>query len=258
MPQLRDYQTAMAGYLTARPGPIVSNSLLMLLRPGTAQPNRRLAIYKNNVYSRLVDALRDTFPATERLVGEDFFRYAATEYIARTPPKVSTLLTYGGEFPRFLENFPPASGVPYLADVAKLEILYLEAYHAADAAIADSAVTSDDSVSPALHPSARLLTSPFQVSRIWEMNRNDASFDNIVLLQQREYLLVIRPKREVEVRRLSPGAFTALLAFMGGATLAAARREAEWAEPDFDFPLHFAALVRGGTFCGVWKTDCSI
>jgi hypothetical protein len=37
------------------------------------------------------------------------------------------------DFPDFIEQFEPASSVPYLADVARLEMLRVRAFHAADA-----------------------------------------------------------------------------------------------------------------------------
>lgn len=255
MPPLRDYQAAMAGYVTSPAGTDVPQALCRLLSPEEGHAEKRFLIYKNNFYSRLVDALRDTYPAVVRLVGDEFFRYAAVEYIARTPPRIATLLTYGETFGEFLATFPPASSIPYLADVARLEFLYLEAYHAPDAVRndLDAILRGADDVCPVLHPSARFLTSPFQVSRIWELNRNDASFDDVVLPELREYLLMIRPGREVEVRRLRPGAYAALLAFAGGASIAEARREAERAEPGFDFAVHYAALANGGTFTDIFK-----
>lgn len=255
MPRLRDYQAAMAGYLTSPPGGAVPPALCSLLAPAAGHAEKRFLIYKNNFYSRLADTLRDTFPAVVRLVGDEFFRYAAVEYIARTPPKIATLVAYGEAFAEFLAAFPPASGISYLGDVAKLEFLYLEAYHAPEPERdnRDAILSGADDIRPVLHPSARFLTSPFQVSRIWELNRSDTPFGDVVLPELREYLLVIRPQREVEVRRLRLGAYAALLAFAEGASLAEARREAEWTEPGFDFAAHYAALANGGTFAGIFK-----
>ncbi|MBU6296973.1 MAG: putative DNA-binding domain-containing protein [Alphaproteobacteria bacterium] len=104
---LHEFQAAMASYLSSPPGPDVSHHLKSMMRPSLRSVERRLAVYKNNVYARLVDALRDSFPAVERLVGEDFFRYAAVQYVSITPPKSPTLLGYGKDFARFLENFRP-------------------------------------------------------------------------------------------------------------------------------------------------------
>ncbi|MBU6296974.1 MAG: hypothetical protein KGJ79_16600 [Alphaproteobacteria bacterium] len=102
-----------------------------------------------------------------------------------------------------------------------------------------------------LHPSARLLTSAFQVSRIWEINRRSAPVEDTVLPIRREYLLIIRPQRTVEVHRLSLGIFAALMTFQDGATVAEARRETEWAEPNVDFPNLLTTLTASGAFAGV-------
>ena len=248
MPPLRKIQADMTAYLASAPGPEVPAALRGLLPPGTSRPDKRFAVYKNNFYARLVETLQETFPAVTRLVGEEFFRYAAVEYIAHTPPAMTSLVTYGRAFPAFLASFPPVAELAYLSDVARLELLYLEAYHAADADVADAAALERDDARPAPHPSARLMASPFQVSRIWELNRRDTDFEAVALPQLPEYLLVIRPRREVEVRRISPGLYAAMLAFAGGLSLGDAREQALWADPDCDFDSQYASLVRGETF----------
>ncbi|MGQ0741060.1 MAG: HvfC/BufC N-terminal domain-containing protein [Alphaproteobacteria bacterium] len=257
MPPLREFQSDMTRYLISPPGPEVPDSLLALLPRGRIQDEKRFAVYKNNVYSRLVDALRDSFPAVERLVGEEFFRYAAVEYVSHTPPRTGTLLTYGESFSEFLATFMPAKSVPYLSDVARLEYLYLESYHAPDVppVFALPAAADPERVWLSLHPSARLMTSPFQVSRIWELNRGDAEFGSITLSPPREYLLIIRPAREVEVRRLSLGAYAALRAMANGGSIAEAQREAEGAASNFNFRTHLEALVKAGTFTAATEQD---
>lgn len=257
MSQLLEYQAAMTAYLTVPPEPNVPKFLLSMQVDKSDAPEKRISIYKNNVYSRFIDALIETFPATVRLVGEEFFRYAAADYIAKTPPMVATLLAYGQGFPQFLEDFPAALTVPYLADVARLEFLYLETYHAADAVpeYDDRWLSTADRGPPALHPSARLMMSLHQASRIWEINRADADFENVLVPQRREYLLVIRPEREVEVRRIRAGDYAALLSLYMGAPLAVAQREAGFAEPDFDFVTRIRALIAAGVFVGTQNKD---
>ncbi len=72
-------------------------------------------------------------PSIERLVGEDFFKGAASLFIgASSSHPRPVLIEYGEAFPAFLESFEPARGLPYLADVARLEWLRHAAYHAAD------------------------------------------------------------------------------------------------------------------------------
>lgn len=98
-----------------------------------SDPARRFAVYRNNVIVSLIDALADTFPVTLELVGEAFFRAMAGIFVRRTPPRSTLLVDYGSGLPTFIERFEPAHPVPYLADVARLEMLRVRAFHAADA-----------------------------------------------------------------------------------------------------------------------------
>src|SRR5271166_952215 len=80
---------------------------------------RRFAVYRNNVMVGLVNALATRFPVTLRLVGE--------------PPRSPVMLLYGTTFPTFIKRFEPAAAIPYLSEVAWLEMARGRAYHAADA-----------------------------------------------------------------------------------------------------------------------------
>src|SRR5438445_1967664 len=95
----------------------------------------RLRIYRNTCRSSLIEALRMTYPAVERLVGRDFFDMAAARYAGTHPPQSGYLNEYGGEFPEFLAAFGPASELPYLADLARFEWALRLAAEAADAAV---------------------------------------------------------------------------------------------------------------------------
>lgn len=247
MPQLHEFQAVMAAYLTTAPGSDVPAKLLSLASIVGDHPAKRFAVYKNNVYARFIDALRDTFPAVVRLVGDEFFRYAAVQYFAATPPATESLLAYAGAFPEFLRLMPEASTIAYLADVARLEHVYLEAYHAAGIDTdADASEVCGLDQGCALHPSARLMTSSYQVSRIWELNRSQADFANVTLPQRREFLLIVRPGQEVEVHRVPLGEYAMLLALDDGAPIEEARFEAERADQCFDFESRYAALQAAG------------
>ena len=70
---------------TARAQSAFADALLDPARPcppglrtwNGSDPARRLAVYRNNVVSSLIDALADTFPVVQRLVGTEFFRAMA-------------------------------------------------------------------------------------------------------------------------------------------------------------------------------------
>jgi len=88
---------------------------------GNADPGRRYAIYRNNMFLSLAAHLRTVFPVTARLGDERFFAYAAHQFILREPPRSARLVVYGAAFPRFLSRFPACRHAPILAQMAALE-----------------------------------------------------------------------------------------------------------------------------------------
>ncbi|MCM2291180.1 DNA-binding domain-containing protein [Allorhizobium sp. BGMRC 0089] len=216
-------------------------------------PIRRFAVYRNNVTAGLQKAVASRFPVAQKLVGEDFFAAMAHEFITRHPPRSPLLLHYGADFPAFAEHFPPAQSVPYLADVMRLENARIEAYHAEDRAPLDPSRLAD--VDPetlaelhfTLHPSARLLSSPYPIVTIWAMNseeNGDASLEDWT----GESALVIRPQMQVEVMRLPPGGATFLQTLQHGAPLGAAVETAFANHAGFNLTANLTGALQSGVF----------
>ncbi|ADZ89492.1 DNA-binding domain-containing protein [Marinomonas mediterranea] len=100
---------------------------------GSTEENKaRFNVYRNNVFSSLIDALGDIFSVSKQLVGEDFFRAMARVYIADNPPQSPILSQYGDRFPEFIEAFEPAKSVSYLAELAYVERNLLTLTHSAE------------------------------------------------------------------------------------------------------------------------------
>ncbi|TDF78990.1 DNA-binding domain-containing protein [Pseudomonas sp. H9] len=89
-------------------------------------------VYRNTVLKGCVDALQANFPTVEQLVGTDWFRAAAAVHAVQAPPSDARLILYGEQFATFLEQFKPAQSLPYLADVARADRLWIEVHIALD------------------------------------------------------------------------------------------------------------------------------
>src|SRR6202040_3796448 len=101
-----------------------------------AEPNGKAeksynVLHKKATFS-LIDALAAVFQATQHITGVDFFRAMARFHIRATPPTSPLLFEYGRDFPDFIERYEYARPMPWLADIARLERAWLDAYHAAD------------------------------------------------------------------------------------------------------------------------------
>jgi hypothetical protein len=225
-----------------------------------AVPEKRFAVYRNNIVTSLIDALKTRFPAVERIVGDEFFAAMARVFVTEHPPHSPVLMTYGDDFPGFITGFPPAEDLPYLADVARLEAARTRAYHAADAVPIDpsrlQALAPDAlaSMRVGLHPSAEIIRSEHPIVTIWAMNAGEAELAPIEDWQ-REDALVIRPQRDVEVHLLPPGGAIFLQALADGAPLATAVDIAVAADPRFDLTANLALLIGAGLVVALDPSD---
>jgi hypothetical protein len=218
-----------------------------------SDPSARLAVYRNNVVGSLVDALADTFPVVHALVGDAFFRAMAAVFVRRSPPRSRILALYGEDMPAFIEGFEPARPLPYLADMARLELAYVRAFHAADAEpVADAAVTralaSGERIGElrfGLHPSLTLLRSACAVASLWATHQGDGE-PGAVAIDVAESMLVVRRGFDVAVVRLPPGAAEFVAALQRGEHLGAAAAGAVQAADAFELSATLALLLRHG------------
>jgi hypothetical protein len=217
---------------------------------------RRFNIYRNNVTVSLIDALAAVFPATMRITGTDFFRAMARFHVRVTPPASPLLFEYGRDFPDFIERYEYARSMPWLADVARIELAWLQAYHAADVetlpahALASLAVEQLADTVLTLHPAARILRSCHPAVTIFAMNRNDGPVGRIETVEP-EDALVTRPRLEVAVRRLPPGGAVFLTRLMADEPLGAAAAAALAESSAFDLSANIAGMLEAGVFATI-------
>lgn len=209
---------------------------------------RRFAVYRNNVAAGLVSALGARFPVVKRLVGTEFFRAMATAYIRQEPPRTPVLIYYGDTFPTFIDSFEPAAPVPYLGDVARLELARGLAYHAADVrpvSAADfTALPLDrlEDVRVRLHPSASVVSSHYPVFSIWRVNHNP---DRVVPISPwaPESALIARPILQVDTRPISGGTAIFIQMLAKGQAMGQALLAAVETSPKFDASEGVAVLI---------------
>jgi hypothetical protein len=183
------------------------------------------------------------------LVGDEFFQAMAAVYVQASAPLSPLMSGYGEDLADFIEDFEPASSVPYLADVARLERLRTVAYHAADAvplgheqiaaALADPQSLGELCVT--LHPSVRLLDSAFAVVAIWAAHHTDTTLADIDP-NHGQHALVLRNGLDVEVFAIAPGTCTFIRGLQNGQSLGQALACA----PVFDLEQALALLISQG------------
>ena len=211
------------------------------------------AIYRNTAMRGCLDALEANYPAVVCLVGREWFRAAAAVHVAQSPPQDGRLVSYGSDFADFLGTFGPASGLPYLADVARLDRLWTESFIAEDAAVLDAAAIASfaaDSLGalrPRRHPALRTFRSPLPAVSIWMASRHGLPA-SAEMVWQPEHAIVTRVGHAVCVTPVDAPTLRFIDAIGQGATLADAATSTLTAHPDARVDLLLAGLLQAGAF----------
>jgi hypothetical protein len=221
----------------------------------TLQPG--FSIYRNTIIKGCIDALQANYPTIERLVGTEWFRAAAAVYVRETRPISVSMMEYGASFPDFLAIFEPAKGLPYLADVARLDRDWIEAHTARDQASLDPAALGR------LAPEelGRTVLRPLQAARwrwfadqpiytIWSVNRAGESLADDIEWQG-EGALLVRCDGIVSWRAIGLGACAFLDACAAGVPLEQAANLALEAQPAIDIAQLLSDLLTAGVFADV-------
>lgn len=249
MPELLDFQDAFVAALAGE-----ASALSPWLEPGRGQAG--LSVYRNTIAKGCVDALAANFPTVASMVGEDWFAAAAALFAREAPPTSAALLDYGEDFPAWLDRFPPARDLPYLAGAAALDRLWTEALFAAEApALSASALSALDPEALArarltLHPSLRFAAFEAGLPSLWLAAREGR--EDLELSETPQAILLARPAGVVRARLAGPAEIAFLRACRAGLSLADAAERATQAEPDASLPHLFAALIADGAFGGLY------
>ncbi len=215
-----------------------------LAGPLAAQPG--FAVYRNTPLRGAADVLAANYPTIEKLIGKEAFGAVALIHARVHRPPSPILCEYGEAFPDFLAASPLAADLPYLADVARIDRLWTEAFFAADApaiapeTLADSAVALAQQI--ALHPASRHAWLESPAVTIWLAHRQE-HFVELELDWHGEGVHVTRSEAGVAVQSVTRAEITLLDALAAGATLPAGMEAMLNRFPDADVPAIFARLI---------------
>lgn len=213
---------------------------------------RRFSVYRNNVAVSLTEALIDGFPACHAVLGDEMFRGMAAVYLRAHPPASPLMMRFGADLPAFLDAAPQLARMRWIGDLARLEYLMRDSYHAADGAPLSSAALS--AIAPdaldtqvfALAPPVRVLRSAWPVLAI----RARALDPDAPQAQPGpQDVLITRPDYDPQTHLLNPGDVFFLAALQKTATLAAAAAAAGAACEDHDPTPILTLLMQSRSLC---------
>lgn len=201
----------------------------------------RLKVYRNNIVGSLSDVMLASFPAIEALVGKEFMEGMARSFILAHPPSQGCLNVYGHGFAAFIDAFEPAKGLPYLPDIARLEMALNDAYYAKD----DHALTGEDLavIAPEdlgniqIFPRAnvKLVRSNYPLSEIRDFALSDGDGDPVDIDKGPAFLMAYRPYLDTEIIILDAAEYDMLDNMQQLMPLGAAVENTLEKHSDFDF-----------------------
>lgn len=222
-----------------------------LIDPQGRPAGKRFAVYRNNVAVSLTAALETGFPVLRRLLGEEFFAAMAGIFLRAHPPQSRMMMLYGAEMPDFLSEFPPVAHLPYLPDVARLELALRASYHAEDRLalpserLASLAPERFLAARPILAPALRLVSSHWPIHAIWRANTQSGAPAPVM---RPETVVVLRPEFDPAPHLLPPGGDVFLATLLQGATVGEAMAQAGDAH---DLTTSLSLLLQGGAIIGL-------
>ena len=201
-----------------------------------------IAIYNNNAYSFLSNALKLTFPATCELIGEDKFIKLAYKFIKEHPSTSGNLEEYGEGFYKILSGEEQ--------DLAKFEWLYHQSTNADKDEVFELSKFAE--VSPEQYETLRFSTqnsfnifsSKFPILKTWQENTKQP----VTAEEGETKIIIIRPRLEVEIYKLGDDEFAFVKELFEGKDLLAAYMEAEKFNPNFDMGAALSKNLRRNIF----------
>ena len=152
----------------------------VILRSESMTSLDRLQIYSRAYFLRLIECLRAEFPAVRQAIGDEAFDGLGIGYLIDYPSTSYTLANLGASFDEFLERTRPATAIDenefdfasFLIELARLERIYSEVFHARGPETAKSLLQDDlNGLRPEVfadsrltfHPSVRLVQLQYPV-----------------------------------------------------------------------------------------------
>ncbi|MBP8153757.1 MAG: putative DNA-binding domain-containing protein [Nitrospira sp.] len=210
---------------------------------------RSVALYRRLIRNNFVQVLRITYPVLHRFVGAGYFGVLARGYIKKYPSTSGDLFLYGRHLPALLQRLEAPL---LLVELARLEWACHEVYQATDSSpLAPDQLQAMASVDPSrvtlrFHSTARFLSFPLPVHRVWLALQPDASSADVVdlpLPEEETGVIVARSDGKVQVTPLPWPDYRVVAALSHGTDVASIEQMALEYEPEFDFAKLMTTLL---------------
>ncbi|MCF6329364.1 MAG: putative DNA-binding domain-containing protein [Henriciella sp.] len=260
MSPLEAHMDAVIGLIEGRSGTPALTPLLA----GGVDAGPRALVYRNSSLLAASDALKSNYQATAAVMGDAFFAAMARAYVSDNRAVSRSLVGYGENLPAFIAAGVSEHGLPWLADLARLDRAWLAAHLAPDEvpfpadAFAELASDQDALFEMRLTVGANVgvIRTGWKLYDLWAgLRLGNLPDGQVEVAQETDCVLITRPFSEVFSRVLSIGEFAFLRGLKAGATLGAAAKIALGQAEDFDIGQAMAGSITDGLFISQQSED---
>ncbi len=225
MPNLRETQLQIARDILAfarQQAPRAAATALLRVPPGV-DPGGRLDVYRHGYPSRILEALRDAYPALDTILGEGSFHNLVRRYLAAIELRSYNLNDVGAQLPAHCRRDPLRDGLPFLGDLAELEWAVLSAYQSREKPPVDPQKLAGFDMADwetavlELQPAVAVVSSQWPILDLLETKDIERDQIDVALEDRPQSVLVYRRRLEVE-QRLVDAAEQRALQLLGSGT----------------------------------------
>jgi len=214
MPTLAELQHSLQDFLLDN----TAEAEQLTLETPQFSRHERLQIYHNAYRLRLIDALRNDFPALEKVLGEEAFVKTCTTFISTFPSTNPSLRWLGEKLPPFLQASYPI----HIGELAAFEWAQAMAFDAANSSLASiediRALPPEAWMTMQLefHPSVQILWFKSNAPALWSkcIKEEGPAHLEVIVATEPNAWLVWREDLQVVYRALEQAEASAMQAFM--------------------------------------------
>lgn len=176
----------------------VSQEFLDSIIPvGKLNPQDVINVYRGDYRARMLEAIGKNFEGSWLLLGDEEFQYLANQFIDLHPSQLTSLNSYGAEFPEFLEALNVEADVVMMA---KFELAFWRLFHAA----AHPAVVINpdelDKIVFQLDHSLYLSKSDIKIYELWLQRENPSPELSLDDFEGPQFLIMFKADEKVVVK----------------------------------------------------------
>ncbi|MBT7768317.1 MAG: DUF2063 domain-containing protein [Bdellovibrionales bacterium] len=219
-----------------------------------ADGSAALAVHRDGYYARLTEALGETFEGCWYLLGDEDFFTLCREYIDTHRSTCYSLSDYGEEMPSFIASHPNYQDTPYLKDLARLDLAFMETFHAAPHiplsinAITQLGIEQLEKSKIVFGPAINLLVLDYSVLTLWQSRTLEQVTNSNLLspVEQATHLMMYKIEQQTYIQPISKEQSSTLSLLILGQEVGAVVELAEDNSNDYDLAGVFQIIGTTG------------